>query len=380
MNRYDYEDRQNRSNREGSDRSHSDREARYRDDDRRSMVGDTDFDRYSRNRFGRGSEDFTRANDFTRGGEGSRYGREQGDHGNYNQNRFGQDQGRFNSSFSSNDRYNSGGSDRWEYRPSDDYRSLRDDSRFEGSGSSSRTHNQQRGYNEYDQGFDSNLGGRNSYSSGRKDWDMDRTSSSGYGSSQSSGYNPYGSSRHDSGQSFGTNYSSSGSQRQGYSGGFGQNSGQGSSEYYGQSYGRNSGNTNQGQSRWGSESSFESKAGRGPKGYRRSDERIKEEICDLLTSHHEVDPSEVEIKVSNCEVTLTGSVYSRNDKRVIEDLASQVQGVTDVTNQLRVQSSQDSSRFSSPEGSNRSSQSQGFGGQSSSNQKEGGQQSSKSIQ
>jgi len=376
MSRYDYEDRQNRSSREEQDRQYDRAVRGGRDSDRYSMVGDSDFDRYSRNRYGRGSEDFTRANDFTRGGEGSRYGRDQGDHGNYNQNRFGQDQGRFNSSYSSNDRYNSGGSDRWEYRPSEDYRSLRDDSRFDGS----RTHSMQRGYNEYDQGFDSNLGGRNTYSSGRKDWDMDRTSSSGYGSSQSSGYNPYGSSRHDSGQTFGSNYSSSGSQRQGYSGSFGQNSGQGSSESYGQSYGRNSGNYNQGQSRWGSESSFESKSGRGPKGYRRSDDRIKEEICDLLTSHHEVDPSEVEIKVSNCEVTLTGSVNSRNEKRMIEDLASQVQGVSDVTNQLRVQSSQDSSRFSSPEGSYKSSQSQGFGGQSSSSQKEGGQQSSKSIQ
>jgi osmotically-inducible protein OsmY len=343
------------------------------------MVGDSDFDRYSRNRYGRGNsgDDWTHSNDFSRGGEGSRYGRDQGDHGMYSQNRWGQSTDRFNSQYSANDRYNSGGSDRWADRPSEDYRSLRDDSRFESSGS--RSYNP-RGYNEYDQSFDSNLGGRNSYSSGRKDWDYDRTSSSGYGSSQSSGYNPYGSSRHDSGQTFGTNYSSSGSQRQGYSGSLGQNSGYGSSGSYNQEYGRNSGNYNQGQSRWGSESSFDSKSGRGPKGYRRSDDRIKEEICDLLTSHHEVDPSEVEVKVSNCEVTLTGNVSSRQEKRQIEDLASQVQGVSDVTNQLRVQSPQDSSRFSSSEGSHRSGQSQGFSGQSSSSQKDGGQQSSKSIQ
>jgi hypothetical protein len=190
-----------------------------------------------------------------------------------------------------------------------------------------------------------------------------------------------------------------GSQRPGYSGGFGQSSGYGSSGGYNQEYGRNygqgynssnsssnygsqfgQGNYNQGQSRWGSESSFQSKSGRGPKGYKRSDERIKEEISDLLTSHHEVDPSEVEIKVSNCEVTLTGTVESRHEKRLIEDLVSQISGVSDVTNQLRVQQSQDSSRTSGDGQQYRSGQSQGFGGQTSSSQKEGGQQSSKSIQ
>ena len=36
-------------------------------------------------------------------------------------------------------------------------------------------------------------------------------------------------------------------------------------------------------------------AGRGPKGYRRSDERIREEISDRLTEHDELDASEIEV-------------------------------------------------------------------------------------
>jgi hypothetical protein len=35
-------------------------------------------------------------------------------------------------------------------------------------------------------------------------------------------------------------------------------------------------------------------AGRGPKGYQRSDERIKEDICDCLTRDPDVDASEIE--------------------------------------------------------------------------------------
>jgi len=381
MDRYDYEERQRRRNQGGSERFGSDRSNRFRDDDDRYNASDrdregSDFDRYSRSRYGRDG-----GNDY------NRFGRDGGDSHRYGQNQWGQSSDRFNSQYSSNDRSgsqdrhgsydrsNTGGSDRWEYRPSEDYRSLRDDSRFDNS----RWHSQaQRAYNEYDQSFDPNLGGRHS-ASGRKDWDYDRTSSyPGYSSSQGTGSHT---NRYDSGQSFGTNYGSSGSQRQGYSGSFGQNSGYGSSGNYGQEYGYNSGSHNQGQSRWGSGSSFESKAGRGPKGYRRSDERVKEEISDLLTSHHEVDPSEVEIKVSNCEVTLTGTVNSREEKRLIEDLVSQIQGVNDVTNQLHVQPSHDSSRSSSSsEGTNKSGQSQGFSGQASSGQKDGSQQSSKSIQ
>jgi hypothetical protein len=75
--------------------------------------------------------------------------------------------------------------------------------------------------------------------------------------------------------------------------------------------------------------------GRGPKGYTRSDERIREDICErLMTSPY--DASDVEIAVSKGEVTLTGTVRSRADKWGIEDMADAVLGVQDVHNQIRV--------------------------------------------
>jgi osmotically-inducible protein OsmY len=83
----------------------------------------------------------------------------------------------------------------------------------------------------------------------------------------------------------------------------------------------------------GQESNY---SGRGPKGYRRSDERIREEICDRLTDDWRVDASEVEINVNNGQVTLTGSVQSREEKRKAEDLVESIPGVHDVHNNLRV--------------------------------------------
>ncbi len=76
--------------------------------------------------------------------------------------------------------------------------------------------------------------------------------------------------------------------------------------------------------------------GRGPKNYRRSDERIKEDVNDRLSDDYYVDASEIEVAVSNTEVTLTGTVNSREDKRRAEDIAESVSGVTNVENRLRV--------------------------------------------
>jgi len=77
-------------------------------------------------------------------------------------------------------------------------------------------------------------------------------------------------------------------------------------------------------------------AGRGPRGYQRSDERIREDINDRLTDDWYIDASDVEVIVNNCMVTLTGRVDSREDKRRAEDIVESVSGVTDVSNQLRV--------------------------------------------
>jgi osmotically-inducible protein OsmY len=91
-----------------------------------------------------------------------------------------------------------------------------------------------------------------------------------------------------------------------------------------------------GGSYYGPERASGSHAGRGPKGYQRSDDRIREEVCDRLTDAPHVDASEIEITVRGGEVTLTGSVRERDDKRRAEDLVEHVSGVREVHNNLRV--------------------------------------------
>jgi len=76
--------------------------------------------------------------------------------------------------------------------------------------------------------------------------------------------------------------------------------------------------------------------GRGPRNYRRSDERISEDINDRLTEHPYLDASDIEVIVDGGEVTLNGSVESRQAKRLTEDIAESVAGVTNVENRLRV--------------------------------------------
>lgn len=76
--------------------------------------------------------------------------------------------------------------------------------------------------------------------------------------------------------------------------------------------------------------------GRGPKGYRRSDERIHEEVCERLTDDWSVDASDVSVSVQDGEVTLSGFVPSRDQKRRAEHCIERISGVRDVINQLRV--------------------------------------------
>lgn len=77
--------------------------------------------------------------------------------------------------------------------------------------------------------------------------------------------------------------------------------------------------------------------GRGPKNYARSDERIREDVNDRLTDDPWVDASEIEVQVASGEVTLSGAVNRREDRRRAEDIAEQVLGVRHVQNNIRVQ-------------------------------------------
>jgi osmotically-inducible protein OsmY len=76
--------------------------------------------------------------------------------------------------------------------------------------------------------------------------------------------------------------------------------------------------------------------GKGPKTYHRSEERIKEDVCDRLTYDDRLDASDIEIEVHSDEVILTGRVDNRMQKRRAEDLVESVPGVRNVENRLRV--------------------------------------------
>ena len=76
--------------------------------------------------------------------------------------------------------------------------------------------------------------------------------------------------------------------------------------------------------------------GKGPKGYRRPDDRIHDEVCEHLTLHPLVDASAIEGEVKGGEVTLYGEVAHRRMKHMAENVADLVSGVREIHNQLRV--------------------------------------------
>lgn len=76
--------------------------------------------------------------------------------------------------------------------------------------------------------------------------------------------------------------------------------------------------------------------GKGPRDYRRRDERILEDINDRLCDNAYIDASEMEVSVSSGDVVLAGRVEDRESKRLAEDIAESVAGVQNVENRLRV--------------------------------------------
>jgi osmotically-inducible protein OsmY len=134
---------------------------------------------------------------------------------------------------------------------------------------------------------------------------------------------------------FGQGSSESGYSRQGWSEPYGegqqygygqrgsQSGGMSGSQYGGSQYGY--GGSGQGMHR-----------GKGPKNFQRSDDRIKELICERLTDDPDVDASEVTLNVQGGKITLEGTVDSRQTKMKIEDIADQF-ATHEVQNNLRVQ-------------------------------------------
>lgn len=81
-------------------------------------------------------------------------------------------------------------------------------------------------------------------------------------------------------------------------------------------------------------------SGKGPKGYRRSDDRIREDVCEALFRSPRVDASDIEVSVKDGNVTLKGTVESRNAKREAENCIENLSGVEDVQNELRLKRSE----------------------------------------
>jgi len=74
----------------------------------------------------------------------------------------------------------------------------------------------------------------------------------------------------------------------------------------------------------------------GPKGYQRSDERMREDISERIMHAAHVDSSDVTVNVVGGKVTLEGTVPDRYTKHYIEDLADGAPGVQDIDNRVRV--------------------------------------------
>jgi hypothetical protein len=74
--------------------------------------------------------------------------------------------------------------------------------------------------------------------------------------------------------------------------------------------------------------------GVGPKGYKRSDERIYEEVCEELLKNSQIDASDIVVHVEDGVVFLSGKVSDRKMKKMTENLVEEIFGVQDVRNSL----------------------------------------------
>lgn len=75
--------------------------------------------------------------------------------------------------------------------------------------------------------------------------------------------------------------------------------------------------------------------GRGPRGYRCPDECIREEVIERLTRHCCRGASEIDVLVEDSEMTPRATTFDGGLKRLVEEVADSVPGVSDVHNHLR---------------------------------------------
>jgi hypothetical protein len=70
--------------------------------------------------------------------------------------------------------------------------------------------------------------------------------------------------------------------------------------------------------------------------YRRTDERIRDDVCERLAHSNAVDPTNITVEVRDGIVTLEGSVPLRPMRYALEDITARCLGVVDVDNRVRV--------------------------------------------
>jgi osmotically-inducible protein OsmY len=159
---------------------------------------------------------------------------------------------------------------------------------------------------------------------------------------------------------YGSQYGTSGSYEGRFDRGYGQGYGSGNRGYGSQNYGnQNYGSSGQDRDWWdrtkdevsswfGDEDAERRRRvdriqgphrGKGPKDYQRSEDRIREDVCDRLSDDDYVDASNIQVQIQSNEVILTGSVGSREEKRRAEDVVESISGVRNVENRLRVDQS-----------------------------------------
>jgi hypothetical protein len=179
---------------------------------------------------------------------------------------------------------------------------------YEGQGGVPGSYGAQRGaYGRAGGGYRD--GGRGSYGQGQYDQGDEQQRSGTWGRGQGSYGRPQG------GQGFGH-------------GQYGQGFGEAGHSYGEQGFGPSGGGYRA--------EDRQRRQARGPKGYQRSDERLREDICERLMGADHIDAADVSVEVKSGNVTLDGSVPQRRMKHAIEDLVDACMGVRDIDNKLRV--------------------------------------------
>ena len=74
----------------------------------------------------------------------------------------------------------------------------------------------------------------------------------------------------------------------------------------------------------------------GPRGRRKSDESLAQEIREILTADPELEVTDIEVEVEGGAVTLRGVVVDSDARLLAEELVETLAGVLDVHNRLRM--------------------------------------------